>query len=118
LRCSQQRLGHLPFDRQERIERGHRVLEDHADAVAANLVQRRFVHVQQVLAAIGRGARYLAVASEETQQRHHCLALAGAGFADDAERAPRFERKRHALHRVDGCAFAARKAHAEVFDFE
>ena len=38
-----QRLGDLTPDRMERIERRHRLLEDHRDAVAAHGLQLRFV---------------------------------------------------------------------------
>ena len=34
--CSCERLADLPVDRQHRVERGHRVLEDHRDLVAAD----------------------------------------------------------------------------------
>ena len=114
-----QRLDHLPFDRQERIERGHRVLKDHADAVAANPVQRRFVHASA-------GSRRDRVAAPDTlplPARRPSNAITVWLLPEpDSPTMPSvlacFERKRHALHRVDGCAFAAREAHAEVFDFE
>ncbi len=37
----QERLGDLLFQRVQRVERGHRLLEDHRDAVAAHLAQPR-----------------------------------------------------------------------------
>ena len=43
-------LANLPLHRVQRVERGHRLLEDHGDVVAAYLAQRRFVSVDQLLA--------------------------------------------------------------------
>jgi hypothetical protein len=46
------RLGQLPADGQHRVERGHRLLEDHGDAVAADfphpaLAQPGSLHVAE-----------------------------------------------------------------------
>ena len=43
-----QRLGDLPADRQHRVQRGHRLLEDHRDLVAAHLAHLGFAEVEQV----------------------------------------------------------------------
>ncbi len=78
-------LDHLPADRQHRVERGGRVLEDHADIVAA--------HQPQLLAA-GRG--HLDVAQPHAARNGGCRgqqagggkrghALAGAALAHDAQ---------------------------------
>ena len=40
----------LLLNRMQRIERGHRLLEDHGDVIAANPAQVRFITVEQVLA--------------------------------------------------------------------
>ena len=45
-----QGLADLPLDRVQRIERGHRFLEDDADAIAAHLPQRRLVGADQLAA--------------------------------------------------------------------
>ena len=59
----EQRLADLPLDRVQRVERGHRLLEDHADAVAADLAQEAVVAADQLLAveadAAARGAQAL-----------------------------------------------------------
>ena len=44
------RLGDLQADRQRRIERGHRLLEDHGDLVAADGADAGVVELQEVLA--------------------------------------------------------------------
>jgi hypothetical protein len=79
-----QHLGHLPLHRQVGVERRHRVLEDHRDAVAADLVQFRAGIGQQVLAleqAWPRRGR----CPPAGPSGQHALALAGAALADDAE---------------------------------
>ncbi len=43
------RLGDLFADRQHRVERGHRILEDHRDLIAANLAHLALALVGQVL---------------------------------------------------------------------
>ena len=44
-----QDLADLPLDRVQRVERGHRLLEDHRDLVAADLAHRGVGQVEQVL---------------------------------------------------------------------
>ena len=44
-----QRLGDLLLDGVERIERGHRLLEHHGDAVAADVAQHRLRRADQLL---------------------------------------------------------------------
>ncbi|MNQ36143.1 hypothetical protein D3C85_496580 [compost metagenome] len=51
-----QHLVDLLFDRVQRIERGHRLLEDHRNPVAANVANGFFFQVQQVLPGIFDGA--------------------------------------------------------------
>ena len=45
-----ERFGDLAPDRHHRIERGHRLLEDHRDPVAPNLAHPLLAHLEQVLA--------------------------------------------------------------------
>ena len=84
---------HLRADRQVGIQRGHRVLEDHRHARAADLAHaRRFRHADQLFALEGDAPFDPAVLSQQAHQRHRRLGLAGAGLADDAEH---FARLRH-----------------------
>jgi hypothetical protein len=53
---NEQRLGDLLFQRMQRIERGHRFLEDHRDAVAAHLAQPRRRRADQLLAGEANAA--------------------------------------------------------------
>ena len=48
LQVDQQRLHHLLADRQDRVERGHRLLEDHRDVAAADLAHLFRGEVEQV----------------------------------------------------------------------
>ena len=80
------RLGDLPPDRIERIERGHRLLEDHGDLGAAHLVEALERQSDQLLAAIFGRAGDAAIVGQQAHDTHHGLALAGTGFADDRKR--------------------------------
>ena len=83
-----QALGDLLADGQHRIERGHRLLEDEADLLGADLVQFIAGERHQVAAlehdlALDDAARRH---RDQFQDRHRRDGLAAAGFADDAER--------------------------------
>ena len=78
---------HLVADRVDRIERGHRVLEDHRDAVAAErgelLPSRREQVAALELEPFGPHPRAARQQAHEGERGH---GLAAAGFADDAQR--------------------------------
>ena len=73
-----QHFAHLPLDGVQRIERCHRLLEDHRDLVAANAHQRAFIRAHDILAAIADGARRMRCCriGQELHQRQ-----GGDGFA-------------------------------------
>jgi hypothetical protein len=79
-------LHQLVFDREQRVQRGHRVLENETDARTAHLenlfvVERGNLFVVEVNLAAGDAAG-------RAQQLHDAVTdgrLAGAGFADQAE---------------------------------
>src|SRR5690606_10856252 len=54
----------LPLDRVERVERGHRLLEDEADVVAARLAQPALVGAEHLGAAVADASRRLRVVGE------------------------------------------------------
>ncbi len=89
-----QRLGDLAADRQHRIERGHRLLEHHADLTTADLAHfcSRKLHDiatgKQNLTACDASGRI----SDETQQRERTDRLARSAFADDGYGFPRLHR--------------------------
>src|SRR5262249_15541350 len=94
------RLRHLVADGEERVERRHRVLQDHGDPLAADAAHLRIRLLQEVLAleqdlsAHDPGRR-----RKQTQEREGEGGLPGARFPDDAERLARIEIERHL---VDG----------------
>ena len=110
-----ERLGDLTADGEDRVQARHRLLEDHGDLVAADLVH--FVHgqlgqiltVEEDLAGVN-----IAVAVEQTENAHGRDALAGAGFADDAEHLARIQRIADAVDRLDRAAFG-REESLQVF---
>ena len=113
-----QRLRDLTADGKDRVQARHRFLEDHRDLVAADLVhlvhgQLRQVHaVEEDLAGVD-----IAVAVEQTEDAHGRDALAGAGFADDAEDLTGVERIAHAVDGLDGAALG-REESLQVFQFK
>src|SRR5579883_1839774 len=99
-------LDDLVAHREGRVERGHRLLKDHGDLVAAPLAHLRRLELEEVDAleqdlAAGNPARRPRDQAHDRERRH---ALAAAGFADDAESAASLQREAHA---VDGVELAA-----------
>jgi hypothetical protein len=82
-----QHLGELALDREVRIERGHRVLEDHRDAMTSNLLRLTLRHGQQVAATEHRLAarKERRWSLQEAHQRQARDRLARTAFADDTE---------------------------------
>src|SRR5262249_11867116 len=81
------RLHDLLADGQHRIERSHRLLKDHGNSGAANLLQARLRKLRQVLAVEVHRPRFHARrrAGQQPQDRQGSDAFARTGFADDAE---------------------------------
>ena len=82
-----QHLGQLAADGEHRIERAHRILEDHGHACAADLARLRFAQRQEIGAVEGHRiggdlAGRLGNQAHDRQRRH---ALAAAAFADQAQ---------------------------------
>jgi hypothetical protein len=80
-----QHLGHLAADREVGVQRGHGVLEDHRDLLAADLVQLGRGQVQDLAAAVEDGAVRAAVAGEQAHDGEEDLGLARPALADDAQ---------------------------------
>ena len=78
---------------------------------AADLVELGLRQAEQVAAAIVDRAGRLAVGGEQAHRRHHRLALAGTGFADDRHRLAGLDVEVDALHRLDG---AVERAEADL----
>ena len=114
----QHRLAQLPADRLDRVQRGHRILEDHRDLLPPQLAQAILARGEQVLAvehrlaARGRVARVV-----QAHDRERRDALAAPGLADDPERLVSVDRERDAVHRLDD-AVVGLEARAQVADLE
>src|SRR5262245_35619509 len=83
-----QDLADLLLDRVQRIERGHRLLEDDADVVAAHVPDLPLAHGEQILALESDFARRMLRRRirQELHDRQRGRRLAGAGFADQSHR--------------------------------
>ena len=90
----------LLLDAVQRVERGHRLLEDHRDPVAAHLAQGLLVGPHQfgpleADAAAGVVRHGIGQKLEDRQRGHR---LAGAGLADQRHGFARLDVERHAFH--------------------
>jgi hypothetical protein len=76
----------LPADREHRIEARHRLLEDHADVVTADITHGAIVELEEVRALEADGARDPAGRlRDETQNGVRGDRFAATAFADDRE---------------------------------
>ncbi len=109
---------HLLADGQHRVERHHRVLEDHRDLVATHLLQLPRFHGGQ-LAAVETDAAAGDVArlGDQVENRECGHRLAGTGFADDPQAFTAIQREADTTQRLD-FALAQGEAHIEIGNFE
>ena len=100
-----QAFGDLLADRQHRVERGHRLLEDEADLLGPDVVQfvarerHEIAALEQDLAFDDAARRH----RDQLQDRHRRDGLAAAGFADHAERLALVEHDVDAVDRPAAC---------------
>ena len=81
------RLGHLFADAHDGIETGERILKDHGDLVAADLVEPLFLDLHQILPVVDDLAALLdGVGREDAEDGARRDRLARPRFADDGER--------------------------------
>jgi hypothetical protein len=100
-----QGLHHLLADGEHRIERGHRLLEDHRDVAATLLAHLVFGEVEQVLSLEeDRAFRHPSGLGEQAHDRERRHRLAAAGFADHGNDLAAIDRIRDALDRMDRAA--------------
>ena len=81
-------LGHLPLDRQIRVQRGHWILKDHRNPVATDPVQLVRRQAQQIASFEVRRASCVAASGQQSEDCKHALALPRATLADDPKRLP------------------------------
>jgi hypothetical protein len=109
---------HLGFDRQDRVQRHHRVLEDHGDPAAAQRAHALGCRAHQFLAvegdaAPGNAARWI----DQPDDRESRDGLARSGFADQSEHFAACQVDRHVghggQHAVARREFGAQVAHGQ-----
>ncbi len=115
----EQRLHDLLPDRQDRIERGHRLLKDHRDIAPAHLAHLVVGETEQVASleqdAPVRNARgVLGQQAHDRERRHR---LAAAGLADDGYDLAAVDAVGNAVDGVDGAARGL-EADVQVLHFE
>ncbi len=106
LQVDEQRLHDLLADREHRVERGHRLLEDHRDVAAADrahLVGGQFEQVAafEQHAPLGHAAGGFRQQAHDGERRYR---LAAAGFADDGDHFAALDRVGNAVDRVHDAA--------------
>ena len=108
-------LADLLADLIDRVERRHRVLEDHGDVVAAHVTHLLLAHVEQGmstiqdLAAMDLSRRH----GDKAHDGHGRHGLTRTGLANDAERLAAVERIAHAVYRVNDAVLGV-EVHLEV----
>src|SRR3954462_9594112 len=99
----QQGFGDLLADRHDRVERSHRLLEDHGNFFAAQPLHRLLRKAEEIDAVeldappddAPRRIGY------EPHERERSNSFAAAGFTDDGQRFARLHRKGHAIYRFE-----------------
>ena len=99
-----ERLGELVADAHEGVERGHRILEDHRDALAADFQEFLLGSFEEIGAGEHGGAALDAAGwhGDEAKQGIAGDRFAGAGLADDPEGLALVHGEGHVLHGMDG----------------
>ena len=86
-------------------QRGERILEDHADAIASDTGHFLIRKPKELAAIEFHGAFYLGVFRQQAHDGHGGYGLTGAGFADDAQGAAGVQVKADTAHCRDGSSF-------------
>ena len=113
----EQRLAHLPGDRVQRVQRGHRLLEDHGDAVAAHPAHDILARAHELLAVEAdapRGVRGRRI-GQKLEQRKRGHRLAGAALADQRQGLAALDVEGDAAHGMH-IRFVAPEIDPEVLD--
>ena len=85
-------------DAVHRVQRRHRLLEDHGDARAAHAPPAAVGQADELLARQLEAAADGGVVGRQAHQRQRCHRLAAAGFADQAQRVAALQREAHVAH--------------------
>ena len=109
-------LSDLLPDPHDRVQGGHRILEDHADFIAADLLHVLFFFFQQILSfekdlAVGYTGGRL---RQNAQDSAGDGSLAGAGLTNQADGLALFQLEGHVIDSVDNFAFGG-VFHGQIF---
>jgi len=113
-------LGQLAAHAVQRIERGHRLLENHPHAVAANALHFFFRGAEQVasLQADAAAGRMKPITLDQSHDRERRLGLATSRFADKTQSPARVDVKAHVINRLRDNALGDREIGLQVSDFQ
>ncbi|EMF27026.1 cation transport ATPase [Streptomyces gancidicus BKS 13-15] len=114
-----QDLGDLHADRDDRVQRGQRVLEDHRHLAAAQVAARGRVHREQVRAVeLGTAADGETLRGQQAHQGQGGHGLAAAGLADQAHDLALVDLEGDAVDRPGLLAAAAAEGDGQFVDSE
>ena len=109
---------YLLADAQHRVQRHHRLLEDHADLFAAHGGERLFGKARKLLPAVAdAAARNASRAVDEPDEGFAGDALAAAALAHETEHLALLNGKAHTVHGLER-VFAGIEIGFQVLDFE
>src|SRR5690625_2550900 len=116
-------LGQLPFEGERGVQGVHGVLEDHADSLSAKPPQPVLPRPDLLHRVSGSeiepcGAGDLRVAGQQSEDRTHRHALAGAGLTDHGGRSLVGQLEVQAFDGVDGGSVGHREVDDEIGDIE
>ncbi len=94
------RLGELGADPGDRVQRGHRVLQDHRQVAAPHPAELAVAQPEQLLPVQPHRALHHGRARQQAHDRQRGHGLAAAGLADDPEHLAPAQRERQAPDRV------------------
>jgi hypothetical protein len=92
-----QRLLELPADGAHRVERGVRLLEDHRDPAAPDVVELPLGELQEVVAVVPDRSGGASAGRQQAEDRPRGHRLAGAGLTDQGEHLTRTDPHGHVL---------------------
>src|SRR5215471_14738005 len=116
---AQDGLDDLVADREARIERGHRLLEDHGKPVAAQIAQGLVGCPQQIESVkMDRAGNLGGLFRQQPHDGERRHALAAAGFADEAQRRAMPDGEVYTIDRMRGPAVVAVEFDAQALDVD
>ena len=111
-------LHHLAPDRKHRVQGRQRILKNHRELIATNLIQLLFRHRKQLLAVKQhRSVNDRAPTAQKPHNGQRGHALSTAGLSDNADDLALIHMKAHMIY-ADGRPVIARERGRQVFYFK